>query len=165
MKKTYLLILLNILCLSCNVQKSITYEKDLYDVLNISSLSYTKEVEYDELKNRFEGIYLSRIILFAEESDSILNIIKSLNKIKLSNDHYFFYSWKKTPIQNDYDLSLTNYSPVPQNIEKLLKELNRILTSEGSYYAFFQDLKNPFTNKLFIFTPKQNRIFIYYSIF
>lgn len=165
MKKTFILVLLHALLLSCNLQKSITYEKDLCDVLNISSLSYTKEVEYDELKNRIEGIYLSSIILNSEESDSILNNIESLKKINLSNDHYYYTSWKKTPIQSDYDLSLTNYSPVPKNIEKVLKELNFILTSEGAYYAFFQDVKNPFANKLFIFIPKQNRIFVYYSIF
>ena len=163
--KIVLFILLSFLFYSCSTQKSITCEKELYDVVNTSLSSYNIELEYNELKYHREGIYLSSIIINQEDTKSILNNIETNNIKNLSDEQYVFHAWKKTPVQNDFDVSLTNYSPVSSNVQNVLITLNTSLTTVNSYYSYLQNVNNPFVNLLYVFIPENNRIIIYYSIF
>jgi hypothetical protein len=163
MKKN--LLYLAVLFLSCGANKQIQIEKDLLQVTGMSSLSYKIEMEYNELDKMMEGIYLCDIILEKKDAEQILdNIIQG--KIKnLSVGEYVFHTWKKGPIQDDYDSSFFYYSPVPNKVQKKLLELKHSLSSADIYYAHFQSERNPFIWMLYIFAPDQSTLMIYCAFF
>jgi hypothetical protein len=162
--KIIVFFVLSSLLFCCSTGKRILCEQELYNVVN-TSVSYTVEMEYNELNHYQEGIYLSSIIITQQDTKFILSNIEHGNIQDLSDESYIFHLWKKTPIQDEYDVSLTNYSPVPSNVQNVLAILNASFFTANSYYAYFQNRNNPFANLLYVFIPENNRIIIYYSIF